>query len=74
MPIETKNRPSKTSRKGRMVDSIWCLNSVSPSIMPAKKAPKASDRPKLLVIAAEASDTSSTVSVNNSAERRTAIA
>ena len=69
MPTPTKKSPSSTSRNGRMVASTWCLNSVSPSIMPARKAPKAIDRPSMLVAQPALNDTSSTVSVNSSAER-----
>ncbi len=72
MPMPTKNRPSSTSRNGRIEASIWWRNSVSPSTMPARKPPKASDRPRLWVVQAASSATSSTVSVNISAERRSA--
>ncbi len=45
MPTEMKNRPSRMSRNGRMTLSTWWLYSVSASIIPARKAPSATEKP-----------------------------
>ena len=46
MPTETKNNTAKASRKGSdSVAACW-LSCDSLKIMPAKKAPSASDTPK----------------------------
>ena len=45
MPMAMKKRPIKSPRNGRMSASIWCLNSVSESIRPARNAPSVSDSP-----------------------------
>ena len=47
MPTEMKNRPSRMSRNGRMTLSTWWLYSVSASIIPARNAPSAIDRPAI---------------------------
>jgi len=67
-----KKSPSSTSRKGRISVSIWWRYSVSLSIMPATKAPKASDKPNRLVNQAAVSDTNNTVKVKSSGERAAA--
>ena len=66
MPTEMKNRPSRMSRNGRMTLSTWWLYSVSASIMPARKAPSAMEKPATCEAQAAASATSSTASVNSS--------
>ena len=38
IPTETKNSPSRMSWNGLMTASVWCLNSVSASSMPARNA------------------------------------
>ncbi len=73
MPTEMKNRPSRMSRNGRMTLSTWWLYSVSASIMPARNAPSAIDRPAICEAQADASATSSTASVNSSRSRLLAI-
>ena len=73
MPTEMKNRPSRMSRNGRMTLSTWWRYSVSASIIPARKAPSAIERPAICEAQADASATSSTASVNNSRRRLLAI-
>lgn len=68
MPILMKNTPSMRSRKGRISASTWCRKCVSPSSMPAMKAPRVSDRPAAMDRPAAASASDSTVSMNSSSE------
>ena len=56
-----------------MTLSTWWLYSVSASIMPARNAPSAIDRPASCEAQAEASATSSTASVNSSRSRLLAM-
>ncbi len=69
MPTETKNRPSRMSWNGLMTASVWCLNSVSASSMPARNPPSAIDRPIRSVAQAASNDTNRTVSVKISVLR-----
>ena len=56
------------SLKGRISISIWCRNSVSPSMSPAKKAPKAIESWRWCVSHAAPSATNSAAIMNNSVE------
>ncbi|MNT10423.1 hypothetical protein D3C72_1452540 [compost metagenome] len=46
MPTETKNSVAKRSRRGMTSARIWWLWSDSETMMPARKAPRARERPK----------------------------
>ena len=72
MPMVMKNSPSKTSWKGRMSNSTWCLYSVSEINMPAMNAPSAKLNPANSVIQAKPSVTSSRFSTNSSSLLRRA--
>ena len=67
-----KNRPNRTSWKGRMSVSTWCLYSVSEISMPAINAPSARLKPANSVSQARASVISSRLSTNNSSLLRRA--
>ena len=73
IPTEMKKRPSRMSRNGRMTLSTWWLYSVSASIIPARNAPRAIDKPAICEAQADASATSNTARVNNSRRRLLAI-
>jgi hypothetical protein len=49
IPIEIKKKLMKTSLKGRILPSAWLLYSVFEIIKPAKNAPKAGERPIIVV-------------------------
>ena len=69
MPAETKNCTAKASRSGSDSCAARWLSGDSPSIMPAKKAPSASDTPNSLVEPkATPSAIASTASRNSSRE------
>ncbi len=46
MPTDTKKMTANASRKGRRSAPIWWLNGDSLTMMPATKAPRASETPK----------------------------
>src|SRR5882762_4174839 len=54
MPTVTKNRATNASRMGSVCCAILCANSELPSRSPARKAPRASDKPIASVVAATA--------------------
>ena len=72
MPMVMKNKPNKTSWKGRMSSSTWCLYSVSEINMPAMKAPSARLKPAISVIQASPKVTNSKLSTNSSSLLRRA--
>ena len=67
MPTETKNSTAKASRSGSVSSAARWLSSDSLRIMPAKKAPSASDTPNSFAAPkATPSAIASTASRNNS--------
>ena len=66
IPIETKKRALKTSRKGRISSTTWWLYSDSETTSPAMNAPSARGRSRLSVSQAAPSATSTVNSVNSS--------
>ncbi len=69
MPTETKNSTAKASRSGSDSSAARWLSSDSLRIMPAKKAPSASDTPNSLAAPkATPSAMASTASRNSSRE------
>ncbi len=74
MPTETKNSTAKASRSGNVSWAARWLSGDSRSIIPAKKAPSASETPNSLVAPkAMQSAIASTVSRNSSREPVCAI-
>ncbi|SAW75263.1 Uncharacterised protein [Klebsiella pneumoniae] len=71
-PMVTKNTPDNTSRNGLRWLSMWCRKSLSPSTIPARKAPRAADTPTACAAAAAATTTHKETSTNDSSWPRRA--
>jgi hypothetical protein len=66
MPTDTKKMLAKISRKGSTLLVAWWLYSDSEMMRPARKAPRASDRPMLEVSRATEKHSTTVVSTNSS--------
>ncbi len=69
MPTEMKKTARNTSRKGMMSAMTWCDESDSARARPARKAPRASDRPACAVTQAVPKTRAMMVKRNSSGER-----
>ncbi len=73
MPMEMKNTPLNTARKGRTSDNACNPYSDSEMIRPAMKAPMAMEKPTASVTTAVPMQKKATHSVNNSRSRNSTI-
>ena len=66
IPIDTKNRLVKRSRRASESDNAWWPYSESASTMPARNAPRAGENPARDAIHVMAAPTSTTATTNTS--------